>query len=321
MRTLLIGGSGHIGGYLTKYFLARGHEIVILSRGAQPVPDAPGIRHIAVDRGAAEAKAAPDGVRTEWQSLLQEISADYVIDLIAYEARSTQQTIEALRGRVRHFVNIGSGWRFGEPQTLPTRSPYGEQKQAMWEAIEREFRENGLAGTQIDPPAIQGAPKIPNSPTGLRLLDVHQEIADGRTIQIPGTGETILGMVHVSDVAALVALAIEQRDRAAGQAFNVSCGFGITYNGLFELIRDFCGSEARCEHLPLDEFERRFPERTSRHHTLYHQLLSGEKARRVLGFAASVDLLSALRENLQFLADTGKLSVPNQRRDHLYGGA
>ena len=322
MRVLIIGGSGHIGGYLAQYFAGCGQEIVVLSRGIQPLPDVQGVRLITVDRAAAEAEPAPDGIRTRWQSLLQEISADCVVDLIAYEASSTRQTLAAIRGRARHFVNIGSGWRFGEPATLPTREDdpprprchYGEQKQAMWEAIEREFRENGLAGTQIDPPAIQGAPKVPNGPTGLRLLEVHQGIADGIAVRIPGTGETILGMVYVADVARMVVLAIEQRDRAAGQAFNVSCGRGITYNGLFELIREFCGSEATCEHVPLDEFEKLYPQRTSRHHTLYHQLLSGDKARRVLGFEPSVDLETAVRDNLQYLVDAGKLVLRAARR-------
>jgi nucleoside-diphosphate-sugar epimerase len=102
----------------------------------------------------------------------------------------------------------------------------------------------------------------------------------------------------------------EQRDRAAGEAFNVSCGRGITHNGLFELIRDFCGSDATCEHVPLDEFEKLYPQRTSRHHTAYHQLLDCGKARRVLGSEPSVDLETAVRDNLQYLVDTGKLTLP-----------
>jgi nucleoside-diphosphate-sugar epimerase len=327
MRVLLIGGSGHIGGYLAAHFAGRGDEVVILARGCQPVPH--GARLVAVDRAAAEAEPAADGVRTRWQALIEEIAADCVVDLIAYEASSTVQTLAAVRRRARHFINIGSGWRLGEPATLPTREDdlarprchYGEQKQAMWEAIRREFQENGLAATQIDPPAIQGPPKIPNGPTGLRLAEVHQEIADGATVGIPGTGETILGMVHVADVARLVALAVDQRDRAAGEVFNVTSGRGITYNGLFALIRDFCGSESTCEHMPLDEFEKLHPDRTSRHHTLYHQLLCGEKARRVLGFEPSVDLEDAVRESLQYQVNCGRLRLSSQRRDGLHSPA
>ena len=326
MRVLLIGGSGHIGGYLAAHFAARGDEVVIVARGRLPVPQ--GARLVQVDRAAAEAEPAADGVGTRWQALLEEIAADCVVDLIAYEVSNTLQTLAAVRRRARHFVNIGSGWRFGEPATLPTREDdparprchYGEQKQAMWEAIRREFEENGLAATQIDPPAIQGPPKIPNGPTGLRLPEVHQEIADGAAVRIPGTGETILGMVHATDVARLVAMAVEQRDRAAGEAFNASSGQGITYNGLFGLIRDFCGSDARCEHVPLDEFEKLHPERTGRHHTLYHQLLCGEKARRVLGFEPSVALADAVRESLQYQVDCGRLKVRAGRTGRFRSG-
>lgn len=92
-----------------------------------------------------------------------------MIDLIAYHVESVRQTVEAIRGTARHYILIGSGWRFGAPRTLPTReddpanpqSDYGREKQAMWELLRRAFQTNGFAGTQIDPPAIQGAPKIP----------------------------------------------------------------------------------------------------------------------------------------------------------------
>jgi len=67
------------------------------------------------------------------------------------------------------------------------------------------------------------------------------------------------------------------------------------------------GSKAEAEHAPLDEFERLRPERTSRHHTLYHQLLSNEKAKRVLGFAPRNDLHEMLRENFAWLIRNGRL--------------
>jgi nucleoside-diphosphate-sugar epimerase len=110
MRVLLIGGSGPIGGYLTSHFGGCGHEVVVLSRGMQAVPERSRVRPIAVDRVAAEAQPAPHGVRTLWQALLEEVAADCVVDLIAYEASSARQTLAAIRGCARHFVNIGSGW-------------------------------------------------------------------------------------------------------------------------------------------------------------------------------------------------------------------
>ena len=325
MKVLIIGGTGHIGRYLVRHFVAEKAEVVVIARGATAF-GAPGaasgradfwdkVRLIQLDRDIAEAKPVGDGRQTEWQVMLSEIAAEVVIDLVAFRVESTRQTIEAVRRHASHFINIGTGWRFGETHTLPTReddpprprSSYGEQKQAMWELLRREFETNGLAGTQLDPPAIQGAPKVPNTPSGLRLLDVHQEIADGRRIQIPGTGETLLGMVHVADVAQLVLLALAERDKAAGEAFNATSDAGFTYNGLFYFLRELLGSQAEAEHLPLDEFERRYPQRTSRHHTLYHQLLSNEKAKRVLGFAPRNDLPEILRENFWQLVKQGAL--------------
>jgi nucleoside-diphosphate-sugar epimerase len=61
--------------------------------------------------------------------------------------------------------------------------------------------------------------------------------------------------------------------------------------------------------MPLDEFEKLYPERVSRRHTLYHQLLSNEKARNILGFRPQFDVCETLRDNLKFLVDTGKLRI------------
>jgi len=326
MRVLIIGGTGHIGRYLVRHFVQQKAEVIVIARGltslGQPGEDSgnttywENVRLLSLDRDQAENKVVSGG-QTEWQVMLGEIAAEVVIDLVAFRVESTRQTIAAIRRHAKHFINIGTGWRFGETHTLPTReeepprprSSYGEQKQAMWELIRREFEVDGFAGTQLDPPAIQGAPKVPNTPTGLRLLEVHQEIADGKTILIPGSGETLLGMVHVTDVAQLVLLALEQRDRAAGEVFNVTSASGFTYNGLFYFLRELFGSRAEAEHVSLDEFERLHPERTSRHHTLYHQLLSNEKAKRVLGFAPRNDLHEILRENFWYLVKQGRLNA------------
>lgn len=324
MRVLLLGGTGHIGHYLTQHFVRDEAEVIVVARGQTSTANPNGqaaraafwdqVRLLSLERAEAERRIGNNG-ETEWQTMLRTVNADLVIDLIAYHAESVRQTIEAIRGTARHYIVIGSGWRFGAPRTLPTceddpanpQSDYGREKQAMWELLQREFLAGGLAGTQIDPPAIQGAPKVPNCPTGLRLLEVQQEIAAGQQISIPGTGETILGMVHAADVAQLVILAANQRDRAAGEAFNVAGAYGLTYNGLFEFTRTLFGSRAEAVHLPLAEFERRYPERTSRHHTLYHQLLSAEKARRVLGFAPQWDVYDALRAGFQYWIEAGKL--------------
>jgi hypothetical protein len=47
----------------------------------------------------------------------------------------------------------------------------------------------------------------------------------------------------------------------------------------------------------------------SRHHTLYHQLLSNERAKRVLGLTPRNDLPEVLRENFAWLARQGRLKA------------
>jgi hypothetical protein len=43
-------------------------------------------------------------------SLIRELTADVVIDLICFTQDSAMQLVEALRGQVRHFLHCGTIW-------------------------------------------------------------------------------------------------------------------------------------------------------------------------------------------------------------------
>src|SRR5574342_831453 len=117
MRIVVIGGTGHIGTFLVPRLVACGHEVVCVSR-AQREPYQPHgawttVRRVLLDRTSEEA-AGTFGAR------IADLRPDAVIDLICFTEESARQLVEALRGRVQHFVHCGTIWVHGHSVQVPT---------------------------------------------------------------------------------------------------------------------------------------------------------------------------------------------------------
>ncbi|MGH9693945.1 MAG: NAD-dependent epimerase/dehydratase family protein, partial [Bryobacteraceae bacterium] len=96
MRAVIIGGTGHIGTYLTPRLVEAGLAVVNVSRSQrqpyQPHPAWREVRLVVLDR-AEEEKSARFGER------IAELEPDIVIDLTCYLLESAQMLVESLRGR------------------------------------------------------------------------------------------------------------------------------------------------------------------------------------------------------------------------------
>ena len=85
-------------------------------------------------------RAAADAAGTFGQSVAG-LKPDIVIDMICFDPAAGRQLVEALRGKVRHFLSCGTIWVHGYPVTAPItedlpRCPVGEYgiKKAQLEA-------------------------------------------------------------------------------------------------------------------------------------------------------------------------------------------
>src|SRR5579872_4756239 len=98
MRVTVIGGSGHIGTYLTPRLVQAGHAVTCVSRSQRepysPHPAWRDVERLTLDRAS----------ETFGRSL-RELKPDVVIDLICYTLESAQQLVEALRGAVQQFLH------------------------------------------------------------------------------------------------------------------------------------------------------------------------------------------------------------------------
>src|ERR1700760_388127 len=100
-RIVVIGGSGHVGTYLLPALVARGHEVVNVSRGtAAPYRDHAAWKAVEqgiVDRRVEEAEGK-FGVR------IAGLNADIVVDMISFQLEGAQQLVEALHGKIEHYL-------------------------------------------------------------------------------------------------------------------------------------------------------------------------------------------------------------------------
>ena len=116
-RIVVIGGSGHVGTYLLPALVARGHQVVNVSRGTRsPYREHAAwkaVEHLAIDREAEE----KDG---RFGAKIAELNADIVVDMISFELEGTQQLVEALRHQIEHYLFCSSIWVYGHATTVPS---------------------------------------------------------------------------------------------------------------------------------------------------------------------------------------------------------
>src|ERR1700694_5338455 len=100
MRVVVIGGTGHIGSYLSPLLAEAGHAVICVSRGQRrPYREHPAwsrIEHRILDRSAEESRGA-FGIQ------IADLDAEAVIDLTCYTLSSAEHLVNALSGRVRRF--------------------------------------------------------------------------------------------------------------------------------------------------------------------------------------------------------------------------
>ena len=317
MRIAVIGGSGHVGSFLVPRLVRAGHEVVNLTRGASTpyVNDEAwsNVEEVTVDREAEDA-AGTFGRR------VASLEADVVIDMICFTPDSASKLVEALRGRAGHLIHCGSIWRYGASVKQPMReddaSPpfgdYGIQKAAIADVLAAETRSGGLVTTVLQPGHISGPGWPAIGPLGNLDPGVWYALSAGQEILVPGLGTELMHHVHADDVAQAFELAVEHRDAAAGEAFNVVAPSALTVRGFVSIAAGWFGQTARTRMVPWVDFRwATTPEfaDSSWQHLSRSQYASIEKARTLLGYAPAFEPEAAVLTAVRWLIDNGRLEV------------
>ena len=320
MRIVVIGGSGHVGSFLIPRLVRAGHEVVNLTRGeSAPYHDDEAwseVDQIQIDRAAEDASGT-------FGQKVAGLEAEVVVDMICFTPDSAAALVEALRGRSQHLIHCGTIWQYGVSVKQPMReddpSPpfgdYGIQKAAIAKLLAAESRSGGLATTVLQPGHISGPGWVPIGPLGNLDPAVWYALSASQEIAVPGLGAELMHHVHADDVAQAFQLAVEHREAAAGESFNVVAPSALTTRGFLAIGAGWFGQTAKTRSVSWAEFRSgTTPEfaDSSWQHLSRSQYASIEKARTLLGYAPNFEPEAAVLDGIRWLIDHGRLTVANR---------
>ncbi len=226
MKALVIGGTRFIGRRLVMELLARGAQIWIFTRGRAADDLGGRVVRLTGDRRSAD----------QLRASLGSLSFDAAYDFISYDATDAAGAIEALCGRVEHFIHMSTCsvyWCAGEfPCPVPEEEldrqgrfaeqpgsieyAYGYGKRLAEQALFAAHRERGFPVTTIRCPIVGGS----DDPS-LRHASYCLRVDDGKPVCLPDAGLAPSRQVHVGDLARALA-DLPGRTEAIGEAFNLA---------------------------------------------------------------------------------------------------
>ncbi len=317
MRVVIIGGSGHVGTYLAPRLIEAGHAVVNVCRGRrepyQPHAAWKQVEQVTLDRGEQEA-AGTFGER------IAALAPDVVIDMICFHEDSARQIVEALGGRVQHFLHCGTIWVHGPSVEVPTteeqpRRPFGDygcRKAAIETYLLSEARRNGFPATILHPGHIVGEGWAPLNPAGHFNPSVFADLARGREILLPNLGLETVHHVHAADVARAFLKALASRSASVGEAFHVVSPAALTLRGYAESMAAWFGQPARLRFLPWEEWRKTVTENEAAatwDHIAHSPNASIAKAQRMLDYRPRYRSLDAVQESVRWLIRNGVIEV------------
>ncbi len=215
----------------------------------------------------------------------------------------------ALTHGVERFVYVSSSMVFERAHEFPTteshlrdcptpRSAYGFSKLAGEIYTRAAHDQHGLRYTICRPFNAYGPGELPDpAEPGIAhaVPDLIDKVLSGqRPLQIFGSGEQTRTLTHVDDIADGIVTAMGH-PAGENEDFNISACEELTVAEIARIVWEACGEDPAAfalEQLPSFEVDvqRRWP--------------SVEKARRVLGWTAQIDVREGIAQTVEWLRET-----------------
>ncbi|MCW3066251.1 MAG: NAD-dependent epimerase/dehydratase family protein [Solirubrobacterales bacterium] len=213
----------------------------------------------------------------------------------------------ALDHAVERFVYVSSSMVFERATEYPTteghlgecpipRSAYGFSKLTGEVYCRAAHDEHGLPFTICRPFNAYGPGEMPDDEPGIAhaVPDLIRKCLEGqRPLEIFGTGEQTRTLTHVDDIADGIVTAMAS-EAGLNEDFNISASEELTVAEIAAVVWEACG-------LPPDELELKplpsFPVDVQR------RWPSVEKARRVLGWEAQIDVRDGVAQTVEWLRE------------------
>jgi nucleoside-diphosphate-sugar epimerase len=213
----------------------------------------------------------------------------------------------ALDHDVERFVYVSSSMVFERATEFPTteehlqdcptpRSAYGFSKLTGEVYCKAAHDEHGLPYTICRPFNAYGPGELPDDEPGIAhaVPDlIRKALAGQRPLPIFGSGEQTRTLTHVDDIADGIVTAMSS-PAGENEDFNISAAQEVSVAEIARMVWEACGNDPAAfelEHLPPFEVDvqRRWP--------------SVEKARRVLGWEARIDVREGIAQTVAWLRE------------------
>jgi UDP-glucose 4-epimerase len=313
-RVLVTGGAGTIGAAVVKRLLADpAYEVRVSDQRAAPQWMREGAEvHTGDLRVPEQARAATKGCT-------QVIHLAAIVGGIANFHRLPHTLTEvnnslynaviraALDLEVERFVYVSSSMVFERAELFPTPedylpncpvplSAYGFSKLTGEVYCRAAHEEHGLPFTICRPFNAYGPGELPDAEPGIAhaVPDLISKVLSGqRPLEIFGSGEQTRTLTHVDDIADGVVTAMGS-PAGLNEDFNISASRELTIAEIARVIWEACGEDPEAfelTHLPTFavDVQRRWP--------------SVEKARRLLGWQARVELEDGIAATVRWLRE------------------
>ena len=301
-----MGGNRYIGLCLVKELARRGHDVTVMNSHDVPLPD--GVRRLHGDR------QQPGVLRAVLEPHRDEFDA--VFDNTAYEIKDLEPMVELFAGRLQHFVFTSSSavyrrsfvqpvretFRTHDPADPDPRKSYGVNKVQCEQYLRWVGTENGVPVTILRVSHTLGprSPVVTRDPIFFRRLEL------GRPILVPGDGFAFVHLVHVNDVARLMA-ALLGNPAVAGETYTVAGTEVTSILGAVEMMARAVGVRPDIVHVPMERARRCHP-------PLVHWgeavmggvVLSVDKALRDIDWVPEFGLESGYQDSYDWFAAGGR---------------
>ncbi|MCP2032479.1 nucleoside-diphosphate-sugar epimerase [Okibacterium sp. HSC-33S16] len=316
-RIVVIGATGHVGGYLVPRLVRAGHDVIAVSRGRREPYQADdawrSVTRVELDRETEDATGS-------FAPTIAALGADIVVDMMCFTEDSARQLVDALRGTTGFLLSAGTIWVHGPATAVPTRESderfpiggYGTAKAEIEKFLLAESRGGGLPATVLHPGHITGPGWPMVNAQGNFDLRVWGTLSTGEPLTLPNLGLETVHHVHADDVAQAFEKAIEQQDATAGNSYHVVSERAMTLRGIAETAAAWFGQEANLNYRPLEDFLAELaPEHAdaSRDHIIRSPSMSIDAARADFGYAPNYTSAAAIADGLRWLIADGQLDT------------
>lgn len=302
MKILVTGGAGFIGSHVVDAYLEAGHDVVVVDNLSTGFRDNlnPKARFYEVDICDGSLSTVFEQEKPQVVAhLAAQIDVRLSLQAPTFDARvNILGSINLLENCVKHkvekliFASTG-GAIYGEPDASAMPVPetyiphpvchYGTSKLSVEHYIELYGILYGLRYTILRFPNVYGPRQNPHGEAGVCAILIGL-LLEGKQATLFGFGEPLRDYVYVGDIARGCVLAI---DRGDGETINLGSAKGTSVRRLYDILSGLLGVKTE----PLLK-----PLRPGEIHQIY---ITGEKAKRVLGWEPLVGIEEGLEKTLR----------------------